>query len=64
MSVESELADYKKLLSETSPVLLRWSQELDNLLIPMGITHSAAKELRIVAAQFAGAGARGIPTVP
>jgi len=47
--------DYKKLLSETSPVLLKWSQELDNMLIPMGITHSVAERLRISAAQFAGA---------
>lgn len=47
--------DYKALLAEASPVLLEWSQELDNMLIPMGITHSVAKKLRILAAQFAGA---------
>jgi len=46
--------DYKVVLSEVGPLLLEWSQDLDNRLIPTGVCHPVATKLRILAAQFAG----------
>jgi len=56
MSVESELADYKRASGAYGAFLLKCTQDIDNTLIPAGILLPEVAKMRIFAAQLFGAG--------
>jgi hypothetical protein len=55
VSVESELADYKRAFADIAVGVLKISQDMDNTLIPAGILLPEVAKLRIIAAQLTGA---------
>ena len=56
--------DYKKAFEDMAPEFLKMAHELDEVLIEFGVTHPVPAQLRIISAQFAGAGAGWRELVP